>query len=55
VRSPAANVQELAERAAQAAYDDREQVPKPGQWLYIRELQAPQSKEINHPWTVSRP
>ncbi|RCG28890.1 hypothetical protein DQ384_21170 [Sphaerisporangium album] len=38
---PVASVRELGERAAQAAYDDRGQVPGPGQWLYIKELQAP--------------
>jgi hypothetical protein len=40
-----ASVQELGERAAQAAYDDRGQVPNPGQWLYIKELQAPQPED----------
>ncbi|NRQ38191.1 CU044_5270 family protein [Nonomuraea sp. NN258] len=40
-----ASVRELGERAARATYDydDRGQVPNPGQWLYIRQLQAPQS------------
>ncbi|WP_327586848.1 CU044_5270 family protein [Nonomuraea sp. NBC_00507] len=51
---PAANVQELGERAAQAAYDDRGQVPNPGQWLYIRERQAPQSKDGSYGVDVSR-
>ncbi|WP_424533484.1 CU044_5270 family protein [Sphaerisporangium viridialbum] len=50
---PVASVRELAERAAQAAYDDRGQVPNPGQWLYIRELQAPQSKDGSYGVDVS--
>ncbi|GAA4232451.1 hypothetical protein FHR32_002145 [Streptosporangium album] len=51
---PVASVQELGERAAQAAYDDRGQVPNPGQWLYIRELQAPQSKDESYGVDVSQ-
>ncbi|MEV6864203.1 CU044_5270 family protein, partial [Streptosporangium subroseum] len=47
-------VQELGERAAQAAYDDRGDVPNPGQWLYIRELRAPQSKDGGHGVDLSR-
>jgi len=44
---PVASVRELGERAAQAAYDydHRGQVPNPGQWLYIKQLQAPQSAD----------
>ncbi|MET8384138.1 CU044_5270 family protein [Streptosporangium canum] len=49
-----ASVQELGERAAQAAYDDRGQVPNPGQWLYIRERQAPQSEDGSYGVDVSR-
>ncbi|MGA5761497.1 CU044_5270 family protein [Nonomuraea bangladeshensis] len=51
---PVANVRELGERAAQAAYDDRGQVPGPGQWLYIRERQAPQSEDGGYGVDVSR-
>ncbi|MFK4041621.1 CU044_5270 family protein [Nonomuraea wenchangensis] len=51
---PVANVRELGERAAQAAYDDRGQAPNPGQWLYIRERQAPQSKDGGHGVDLSR-
>ncbi|WP_329091676.1 CU044_5270 family protein [Streptosporangium sp. NBC_01469] len=49
-----ASVQELGERAARAAYDDRGQVPNPGQWLYIRELQAPQSEDGGYGVDVSK-
>ncbi|WP_371781507.1 CU044_5270 family protein [Streptosporangium subroseum] len=49
-----ASVQELGERAAQAAYDDRGQVPDPGQWLYIRELQAPQAEDGGYGVDVSK-
>ncbi|MEV6866611.1 CU044_5270 family protein [Streptosporangium subroseum] len=49
-----ASVQELGERAAQAAYDDRGDVPNPGQWLYIRELQAPRSKDGGYGVDVSQ-
>ncbi|MED7931290.1 CU044_5270 family protein [Nonomuraea sp. LP-02] len=49
-----ANVRELGERAAQAAYDDHGQVPGPGQWLYIRERQAPQSGDGGYGVDVSR-
>ncbi|MEV4184390.1 CU044_5270 family protein, partial [Streptosporangium canum] len=49
-----ASVQELGERAAQAAYDGRGEVPNPGQWLYIRELQAPQSEDDGDGVDVSK-
>ncbi|MER5423432.1 CU044_5270 family protein [Streptosporangium roseum] len=49
-----ASVQELGERAAQAAYDDRGQVPDPGQWLYIRELQAPEYEDGGYGVDVSK-
>ena len=43
---PVASVRELSERAAEASYDDRGQVPNPGQWLYVKQLQAaPQSAD----------
>ncbi|MDF5751171.1 CU044_5270 family protein [Spongiactinospora sp. TRM90649] len=38
---PVADVRELGERAAQAAYDDRGMTPNPSQWLYIKHNQAP--------------
>ncbi|GLW09440.1 hypothetical protein Misp01_45690 [Microtetraspora sp. NBRC 13810] len=52
--TPVASVSELGERAARAAYDDRGQVPSAGQWLYIRELQAPQSADGGYGVDVSR-
>ncbi|RBQ17090.1 hypothetical protein DP939_26760 [Spongiactinospora rosea] len=39
--SPVASVRDLGERAAQAAYNDTGMTPNPGQWLYIRQRQAP--------------
>ncbi|MEU5865573.1 CU044_5270 family protein [Nonomuraea sp. NPDC047529] len=52
--TPVASVRELGERAAQAAYDDRGQTPDPGQWLYIKELQAPQSANGGYGVDLSR-
>lgn len=51
---PMASVRELGERAAQAAYDDRGQVPNPGQWLYIKQRQAPQSADGGYGVDLSR-
>ncbi|MFI0417977.1 CU044_5270 family protein [Spongiactinospora sp. 9N601] len=44
--SPVASVRDLGERAAQAAYDDKGMTPNPGQWLYIKELQAPSNEKF---------
>ncbi|MCK2213442.1 CU044_5270 family protein [Actinomadura sp. ATCC 31491] len=55
---PVANVRELGERAARAAYDhdydDRGQAPNPGQWLYVKQLQAPQSADGGYGVDLSR-
>ncbi|WP_432931462.1 CU044_5270 family protein [Microbispora sp. CA-135349] len=51
---PMASVRDLGERAAQAAYDHRGQVPGPGQWLYIKELQAPRSADGGYGVDLSR-
>ncbi|MEV6159281.1 CU044_5270 family protein [Nonomuraea sp. NPDC052129] len=51
---PVVSVRELGERAAQAVYDDRGQAPNPGQWLYIKQFQAPQSADGGYGVDLSR-